>query len=328
MKVRLSRRAILAAACAGALLAACGGNVGEEAPPLPPPRTLAAQPQPQPQPLSQVDHEAAVQRLYLAYLGRAADPGGLAFYTGVSAQLALPGDTGALYRRYGAEPGLRQLLDDLAGNPEASALYAGEDDAAAVTAMYNNLFNREPDAGGLAFWAGALSSGALTRGQVPVALLSGAHPSDLAVFERKAAVAGAFTAALDTPERAANYHGEAAVAALRAVLGKVGAATSPAGQAALVDEAMAAVAASPAFPKVQAIVRARCVACHSATPTMRGFPSAPRGIRFDTAEQIRADAYRIYVNVVQTQFMPYGNQTGMTLAEREVVRTWYAGVAE
>jgi uncharacterized membrane protein len=97
--------------------------------------------------------------------------------------------------------------------------------------------------------------------------------------------------------------------------------------AVLVDQALAAVAASPAFPKVQAIVRARCVACHSATPTMPGFATAPRGTRFDTPEQIRADAYRIYVNVVQTQFMPYGNRTNMTAAEREVVRAWYEGGA-
>ncbi|SFD35777.1 DUF4214 domain-containing protein [Massilia yuzhufengensis] len=312
------RSAFLAAACAAALLAGCGGTTADAPPP--PQRTLTGVP------LSQVDHEAAVQRLYLAYLGRAADPAGLSFYTGVSQQLALPGDTGALYFRYGAEAGVRQLLDSLAGSPEAFALYSG-DDASAVTAMYRNLFNREPDAGGLEFWTGVLASGALTRGQVPVALLSGASMQDLALFDRKAEVAGAFSAALNTPERAAQYQGESAVAALRVVLAKVTATTSAAEQAALVDEALGAVAASPAFPKVQAIVRARCVACHSATPTMPGFATAPRGIRFDTPEQIRTDAYRIYVNVVQTQFMPYGNQTNMTPAEREVVRAWYEGGA-
>lgn len=311
-------RTTLAAACAATFLAACGGNVAEA--PVAPVRTLTGVP------LSQVDHEAAVQRLYLAYLGRAADPAGLSFYTGVSQQLALPGDTGALYWRYGAEPGVRQLLDGLANSPEAFALYSG-DNAAAVTAMYRNLFNRDPDAEGLAFWTGVLARGALTRGQVPVALLSGAAMDDLAVFDRKAEVATAYTMALNTPERTAAYNGEGAVAALRTVLGKVSAATSAAGQAALVEEALAAVAASPAFPKVAAIVRARCVACHSAAPTMPGFHSAPRGTRFDTPEQIRTDAYRIYVNVVQTQFMPYGNQTNMTPAEREVVRAWYEGGA-
>ncbi|MGH8853136.1 MAG: DUF4214 domain-containing protein [Telluria sp.] len=303
---------------AAAFLAGCGGTVAE-APSLPP-RALSAVP------VAQADHEAIVQRLYLAYLGRAADLDGMAFYTGVSRQLTLPGDTGALYYRYGVEPGVRQLLDSLANSPEAYTLYSG-DDAAAVTAMYRNLFNRVPDAGGLAFWTGVLARGALTRGQVPVALLTSAASSDLALFDRKADVAAAFTAALDTPERVASYSGEGAVAALRVVLGKVRADTSAAAQAALVDEALAAVATSPALPKVQAIVRARCVACHSANPTMPGFATAPRGIRFDTPEQIQADVYRIYVNVVQTQFMPYGNQTKMTQAERKVVRAWYEGAA-
>jgi len=307
-------------ACA-ALLAGCGG-AAPEAPPqaAAPVRTLTAVP------VTQQDHEATVQRLYLAYFGRAADPGGLAFYTGVSQRHQLVADTGALFWRYGEDPNVRAILDGLAQSPEAAALY-GADSRATVAIMYRNLFNREPDSGGLAFWSGLLDSGALTRGQVPVALLAAASFGDLVLFDRKADVAAAFTAALDTPERAAHYNGEAAVAALRAVLAKVDTLTSAAQQAALVQEALAAVAASPAAPKVQAIVRARCVACHSVTPTMPGFASAPRGIRFDTDAQVRADAYRIYVNVVQTQFMPYGNQTQMTQAERDIVRAWYEGGA-
>lgn len=312
-------RALLAIACA-VLLAGCGDAAVDPA--APPQRTLASARASAS--VAPADHEALAQRLYLVYLGRAADPAGLAFYAGASRQAGLPGDVQALDRRYASDAGVRPVLDSLAGSPEALALYPGNDDAA-VTAMYRNLFSRDPDPAGLAFWSGALASRQLARVQVPLALLAGAHPLDLAAFERKAAVAAAFTAALDTPERVAAYHGEAAGAALRTVLAKAGAASSAVDQGALVQEALAAVAASPAFPKVAAIVRARCVACHSVAPTMRGFASAPRGIRFDTPEQIRADAYRIYVNVVQTQFMPYGNQTGMTHAEREVVRAWYEG---
>ncbi|MCD2514794.1 DUF4214 domain-containing protein [Massilia sp. G4R7] len=308
-------------ACA-ALLAGCGGDTpsAPAAQSAAPVRTLSVVP------VTQQDHEAAVQRLYLAYFGRAADPDGLAFYTGVSQRLQLVADTGALYWRYGVDSGVRAVLDGMAQSREAGALYSS-DHRATVAMMYRNLFNREPDPGGLAFWSDLLARGVFTRGQVPVALLSTASIDDLTVFDRKASLAAAFTRALDTPERAAHYSGDAAVAALRAVLGKVDANTSAAQEAALVQEALAAVAASPAASKVNAIVGARCVACHSATPTMPGFASAPRGIRFDTPEQIRADAYRIYVNVVQTQFMPYGNQTKMTQAERDIVRAWYEGGA-
>lgn len=90
-----------------------------------------------------------------------------------------------------------------------------------------------------------------------------------------------------------------------------------------VPDPVPAPADSALFTQVQAIVQARCLACHSVTPSMPGYTTAPRGIRFDNAGQIRADARRIYVNVVQLEFMPYGNQTNMTAQERAVVRTWF-----
>ncbi len=194
-------------------------------------------------PVTQFDHEAAVQRLYLAYFGRAADPGGLAYYTDISWRVGLAADTGALFWRYGVDADVRSILDGLAHSPEAAAFY-GADKRETVAAMYRNLFNREPDSGGLAYWAGLLDSGALTRAQVPVALLAGADIADLTVFDRKASVAAAFTAALDTPERAARYSGEAAVSALRAVLAKVDANTSPAREQELVREALEAIGAA------------------------------------------------------------------------------------
>jgi len=235
-------RGLAAGAACAALLAGCGGDVAE-APATPnagaaPVRTLSGVP------VTQFDHEAAVQRLYLAYFGRAADPGGLAFYTDISWRFGLAADTGALFWRYGAEAEVREVLDGLAQSPEAAAFY-GADNRETVATMYRNLFNREPDSGGLAYWSDLLDRKLLTRGQVPVALLAGADIADLTIFDRKAAVATAFTAALDTPERAALYNGEAAVAKLRAVLAKVDANTSPAQEQALVREALAAIGVAP-----------------------------------------------------------------------------------
>lgn len=236
MSTKPIHAALVTAACAAALLAGCGGSTVEE--PVTPVRTAS------PVPVSQANHERIAQQLYLAYLGRAAEPAGLAYFAGLSRQAALPMDMGAMYWRYGAEPGLRQVLDSIAASPEAAALYAGSD-AAAVTAMYRNLFNRDPDPGGLAWWSGMLSSGAFTRGQVPVALLAGAAMSDLQAFDRKSDLAAAFTAALDTPERIAAYQREGAVAALRQVLGKVHSGSTDAELRTLVEEALAAMAALP-----------------------------------------------------------------------------------
>jgi uncharacterized membrane protein len=73
---------------------------------------------------------------------------------------------------------------------------------------------------------------------------------------------------------------------------------------------------------VKRIVDQRCATCHSAQPTDESFTTAPRGIEFDTAEQIRALAEAIRQQAVDTQAMPLGNVTRMTEAEREVLGAW------
>jgi hypothetical protein len=293
-----------------ASLAACGGERAD----APPERVLAAATA-----LAPGDGMAVAQRLYLAYLGRPGDPAGLAFHAEASQYAGLPEDAAGIHARYAADPAARQLLDGMAASSEVQAL--ASTDAAALTSAYRNLFNREPDSAGGAFWSGLLTSGALTRAELPLAIMAAARGEDGALLERKLRMASAFSAALDTPERVAAYQGDAAAAALRDSLREVGA--SGPDEGALVASALSKIAAVPVFSQVEAIVRTRCVACHSVTPTMRGFSTAPRGIRFDTPAQIRADARRIYVNVVQTEFMPYGNVTAMTAAERALVRKWY-----
>jgi uncharacterized membrane protein len=67
----------------------------------------------------------------------------------------------------------------------------------------------------------------------------------------------------------------------------------------------------------------RCVGCHSAHPTIAGYTSAPLGIMFDTEVQIRSDVDRIVQYAVTTQFMPFGNITGMSAEERALIGTWF-----
>lgn len=76
--------------------------------------------------------------------------------------------------------------------------------------------------------------------------------------------------------------------------------------------------------RIGAIVMQRCVSCHSAHPTQPGFNPAPLGIMFDTEGQVRARADQIKSVAVDTQFMPYGNITGMTQAERNDLAAWLA----
>ena len=74
------------------------------------------------------------------------------------------------------------------------------------------------------------------------------------------------------------------------------------------------------FTRIDAIVEARCVPCHSVRPTK--VDSAPMGIVFDTPQQIAAQASLIEQVAVQTKVMPLGNQTGMTQAERDTLGAW------
>ena len=76
------------------------------------------------------------------------------------------------------------------------------------------------------------------------------------------------------------------------------------------------------FTTVQAIIRQRCLACHSATPTDSQFTAAPAGVTFDTPEQIRRMAGRIKERAVVSKTMPLGNKTGMTEEERALLGAW------
>ena len=76
------------------------------------------------------------------------------------------------------------------------------------------------------------------------------------------------------------------------------------------------------FAQVAQIVEQRCAACHSQHPTK--VDAAPRGIKLDTPEEIKAQASAIEQQAVQTQAMPLGNVTGMTQAERDLLGRWIA----
>jgi uncharacterized membrane protein len=85
----------------------------------------------------------------------------------------------------------------------------------------------------------------------------------------------------------------------------------------------AAAGAGVDAARISEIIDNRCVACHASKPTQPGFVEAPLGIVLETPQQVAARAERIAVTV-QTRYMPLGNLTGMTDAERAAVAGWYA----
>jgi uncharacterized membrane protein len=76
------------------------------------------------------------------------------------------------------------------------------------------------------------------------------------------------------------------------------------------------------FAKANAVIRERCVPCHSASPTQPGVASAPKGVRLDTRAEIEAQAQAIEEQAVVLKAMPLANVTHMTQAERDLLGRW------
>ncbi|MBI2324537.1 MAG: urate hydroxylase PuuD [Chloroflexi bacterium] len=74
---------------------------------------------------------------------------------------------------------------------------------------------------------------------------------------------------------------------------------------------------------VMKVVTTRCAPCHARAPTQPGITAAPKGLVLESGGQVRANARRIFQQVVVTRVMPLGNQTGMTDEERDLIARWF-----
>ncbi len=75
--------------------------------------------------------------------------------------------------------------------------------------------------------------------------------------------------------------------------------------------------------RVQEIVSARCVACHSSEPVWAGMHRPPKGMILETESQIQRFAGPIYLQAGISVAMPPANLTNMTLEERTIIANWY-----
>jgi uncharacterized membrane protein len=106
-----------------------------------------------------------------------------------------------------------------------------------------------------------------------------------------------------------------AAAALAAVYGLAPRATAP-------PAPEAATTNGIPFAVANAIVQARCAACHSEHPSMPAFAAATGGVRFDKPEELRAHAERIKFRAVSAKTMPLGNLTSISDEERILLGRW------
>ncbi|HEU4353922.1 MAG TPA: urate hydroxylase PuuD [Burkholderiales bacterium] len=76
-----------------------------------------------------------------------------------------------------------------------------------------------------------------------------------------------------------------------------------------------------AFSEIKQVLDARCLSCHAERPAFRGIAEAPKGIKLDSEERIRAQAPLIQ-QTVRARTMPPGNLTGLTEEERALIERW------
>ncbi len=124
------------------------------------------------------ESEIRVQGLYVAYYGRRGEPAGVEYWTGVLDDAG--GDVSAIVNAFGNS---QEYLDGIGSGSTAEQ----------VTALYQQMFDRDPDQAGLDFWVGEIDSGVRTLGEVALAIAEGAQGEDQVTYEEKVMVATYFT---------------------------------------------------------------------------------------------------------------------------------------
>lgn len=142
-----------------------------------------------------------LNKAYLAYFGRPAD---------------LTGKT------YFATLEQADVIKAFDASAESKALY-GNDAAAKVNAIYQNLFNRDAEPEGLVYWTTLINQGRVTPAGAAFAILNGAQGTDATAVQNKLAASEAFVAAMDTTAELVGYSGLDAAASARNWLKAVGA---------------------------------------------------------------------------------------------------------
>ncbi|WP_459830093.1 DUF4214 domain-containing protein, partial [Hydrogenophilus islandicus] len=171
-----------------------------------------------------IDALNTIQKLYIAYYQRPADPGGLAYWANRLDQ---------------AGGNLSGIIDAFATSAEANRLYGAVNSNTignVVDAIYQALFNRAPDPGGRKFYIDGFLSGRFTPGNIALDVLNGAQGADRVAINNKVTVANRFTEAVagvpltdanfGSATPVANYSGDADAQAARNWLKGVSAASS------------------------------------------------------------------------------------------------------
>jgi len=132
---------------------------------------------------------ADVQKQYIAYFGRPADPAGLSYWTQIANQ-----------------QGLQKTANFFGTTPEYQQRIGGLSIEQAVNTFYLNLFGRQADAAGLLFWTNKVQTGVLTLQDVGYFIATNASAADATTLGNKATSADRWTTSLDTTSEILAYN--------------------------------------------------------------------------------------------------------------------------
>jgi len=171
--------------------------------------------------MAKADFFDAVQKIYIAYYGRPADPNGLDFWAG----------------KIDAAGGrIEEVLTAFGSSAEATSLFGAGSTESRVNNIFQQVLGRQADPAGLNFYTQALNNGTLngkpfTLVNVAQAILDGATGTDATTVANKLASAKLFTAAIDTTPEILAYSGNSAAGTARGFLAGVTATAATPAQA-------------------------------------------------------------------------------------------------
>jgi len=149
--------------------------------------------------LSTFSLDQQTELIYIGYFNRSADAGGFNFWEGQDATAQAGGQS--------ASVALTNIANSFAPQAETIAIYpflstpspnfSNPTVQAWLTTfvgnVYENLFDRAADSGGLAYWTGQIESGAVGLGASVLAIANGATGADAIMLQNKITVASDFT---------------------------------------------------------------------------------------------------------------------------------------
>lgn len=154
---------------------------------------------------------STVQKAYIAFYGRPADPSGLTYWA---------------TRIDAAGGNISSIITAFGNSAEATSLYGGVSNAVAVNNLYQQIFGRDADITGLNYYVGKLLDGSFTLVDIAQRIIDGASGGDATIVANKLTAAQSFTDAIDTAAELIGYSGDAAAVAARSWLDTVDATTA------------------------------------------------------------------------------------------------------